>query len=258
MKSRRHAFTLVELLVVIGIIAILVALLLPSLNKARQQARTVACMSNLRQMNAAFQMYQNDNRYKSFYYRANYQTFWMSVLMKYQGKSAKIRTCPETPDHSNGWGTVFSTWGPDFGNAWMQEHFGSYAFNGWLYRLDPDGSQGGQQHTGISAAEALDYFMNLPTKESSNVPVFADSTWVDTWPRETDAPPNNPYTDGTPQPSPGPGFMIRRVTIPRHSKGSNVVFLDGSAQRLRLKEMYKLRWSKKFIPRDNVPFPSGF
>lgn len=61
MSGRKKAFTLVELLVVMGIMAILVSLLLPALSKAMQAARATQCLSNLRQIAAAEIMYANDN-----------------------------------------------------------------------------------------------------------------------------------------------------------------------------------------------------
>jgi prepilin-type N-terminal cleavage/methylation domain-containing protein len=61
---RQKAFTLVELLVVIGIIAVLAAILLPALAKSREAANRTACLSNLRQVYAAFHFYALDNGYQ--------------------------------------------------------------------------------------------------------------------------------------------------------------------------------------------------
>ncbi len=59
-RRRSNAFTLIELLVVIAVIAILAALLLPSLAKAKEQGRRINCMSNLKQLQLCWELYADD------------------------------------------------------------------------------------------------------------------------------------------------------------------------------------------------------
>jgi prepilin-type N-terminal cleavage/methylation domain-containing protein len=103
----QRAFTLVELLVVIGIIAILIAILLPVLNKVKEQANRVQCGSNLRQLGTCTLMYLDEN--KQFYPfpgvdgRAEDWIYWetgrdknQGRLVKYQGRffNEKLYRCP--------------------------------------------------------------------------------------------------------------------------------------------------------------------
>jgi type II secretory pathway pseudopilin PulG len=64
-RSTRQCFSLVELLVVIGIIVVLAAILLPALNSSRRRAHMTACTNNLRQISLGWTMYQGDYNYPS-------------------------------------------------------------------------------------------------------------------------------------------------------------------------------------------------
>src|SRR5437667_12587568 len=108
-RSRRSAFTLVELLVVIGIIALLISVLLPALTKARRAARTSACMSNIRQLCMAEIQYVQDNKGRfSPYYNGSggtlFQIEWISQMAPTKtGQFDKVRLCPEAAEENLPW-----------------------------------------------------------------------------------------------------------------------------------------------------------
>lgn len=83
---RRNAFTLVELLVVIGIIALLISILLPSLSRARQTATSIQCASNLHTIGHALQLYANDHAGKlPFSSNGGWADIWVGQVSAYLG-----------------------------------------------------------------------------------------------------------------------------------------------------------------------------
>jgi prepilin-type N-terminal cleavage/methylation domain-containing protein/prepilin-type processing-associated H-X9-DG protein len=108
-RSGRSGFTLVESLVVISLLALLISLLLPALARARDVATQISCLSNIRQLGIAGQVYISDyGMHPPIYFKVGtVTTRWMDSLKSYIPKSSAVYQCPSDPLK------IASTWDPD-------------------------------------------------------------------------------------------------------------------------------------------------
>jgi prepilin-type processing-associated H-X9-DG protein/prepilin-type N-terminal cleavage/methylation domain-containing protein len=211
---RRTAFTLLELLVVIAIVAFLTGILLPSLNRARQQARKVGCLSNLRQMGLALQIYLPDAEYRlppSSCHIRDPNDHWLRVLTRYAREQLLFRCPSDTAQDFVDWDRPLQE----------QPHarYSSFAANALLdpvhFRYGP-GPNRFNCSTNIRRPTYCIWISEAPNTESFRL---ADHIHPESW-------------EGAPD------YARQFVAWDRHRGTSNYLFADGHAENLRFEQTY--------------------
>ena len=234
-RRKANGFTLVELLVVIGIIALLIAILLPALSRARKVANTTKCLSQLRQLAMGWQMYALAHQGRGIPYDENLG-LWMGQMDTWLPDIDAHRICPEAfaPSQlSSSSGGIGSCWGPNANTVFLVNRMGSYSINGWLYDYDGPGTNRSLWPNLFPETEYYDYPVPVP----SQVPLFCDGIWTDAWPDDIDTAPPTVHPS-----SYGNVPEMWRVCMARHSGGINVAFVDGHAATVACQQLWTLSW----------------
>jgi prepilin-type N-terminal cleavage/methylation domain-containing protein/prepilin-type processing-associated H-X9-DG protein len=254
-------FTLIELLVVMAIMAILLALLLPTIGRGKEQAKAAVCRSNLRQWVMVLALYTESNQGQLPHQDSpglGITDPWMYTLRPYAHGTEGIRCCPmasrpANPNSSpsatatatsNVRGGTFRAWGKlrlRMSDRSTPEFLGSYGMNSWLAVPPRTGLIVGAM--GLSDP-AGSFWRTVDGLEATRVPAFLDSWWWCNWPKDTDIP---PWSEGQNTVFPcGCRDSIQRFCINRHHQAVNAAFLDGSVRKAGLKELWTLKWHRNF------------
>ncbi len=251
--GRRRGFTLIELLVVIAIIALLMSILMPALGRVRKQARTTACLANLKQWGLMFSLYCQDN--DGYFFTGEMHgsrngmgsgEFWRETMRPYS-KDIKMWLCPQAVKPRPTGGIPQGTWAYV---AWQTGgDTGSYGLNGWMLNIKASKTAAnrtnGWGRADLDAQGRSRHWGAPPSRYANDVPVFTGSWWVDSWPLDTDQP---PPTENGPADTPGTNEM-NRVCVDRHGGFVNSVFSDWTARKVGLKELWTLKWHQTYNTR---------
>jgi prepilin-type N-terminal cleavage/methylation domain-containing protein len=246
--TRQRAFTLIELLVVIAIIALLMSILMPVVNKAKEQAKAAICRSNLHQWALIWQIYTNEN---DGYFSEGIGVDWergqwiIPLRPHWETKSAILR-CPMAKKRRSdleNYGGPFNTYIMRESTTGLGAEFEecSYGMNCWLYNPP----------SGISDIQDRPTKYNWRTpnvKGAANVPLFADTMWRGGGPWHSDEPPDY---DGQWK---GFGYEMGHFCIDRHGRGTvNHLFLDFSTAKVGLKQLWEFQWHRNWNPNNDPP-----
>lgn len=264
--KKQKAFTLVELLVVISIIALLMAILMPALTKIRKTAQATVCKSNLRQLALFGTMYATDNEGsfpRGVFVNGSVSPGgqWPDAWREYY-RDPKVLYCPaatkaklqQNYDGTDGPGLAvpqFSAWGiydrdikPGWPNSleagWKEKQAGSYGINGFC--SNPDKRTRDSQDPDRMGR----MWGTMSMSNSDEVPFLGDMANFDFSPRLVSVPPE--FEDdiwvGSNCPS---DSQFKRVCVNRHDETVDWVFVDGRVQKVGLKQLWALRWYKKWL-----------
>ncbi len=244
---RRVGFTLIELLVVIAIIALLMAILMPALQRVKKQAKTVACLSLLKQWSLWFSMYTEDN---GGYFMEGFagsskgtgNNRWCKAMRSYHKWESEVACCPnatkpwfdEAGNSNELEGTYLgstSAWGYWQRSDWPNPLKGSYGINGWCNNPEPGYHHGGKPEQ--------DHWRSPDVKGAGYIPLFLGAQRYNIWPEHFEAPPD---FDGQQRGD----SHIKRICLNRHNGFVNSISLDWSARKVGLKELWALRWHRSY------------